>query len=269
MDTISVKERIKRLFPDAESDIWYGHERLSFDFEGCRAWVAMPDCASAPGCPWTWTMQWAEAFVERTGVPDLLARGWHHVTIDTFKFRMDAEGLRVSRDFQRMLVEKIGLARKTCLIGMSWGGFFSVRYAAAYPDCVSRIYLDAPLLTFDSFSWITPSTDYETASAKIGPWAGRRPESGSWGADPEMPVNKIDALIAARIPVLLLYGGQDQVVPPVMNAEVLCARYRAAGEEGKLLHAVCRDLFGHHPHGLDPGATGEITDFLAGRRTDS
>ena len=31
---------------------------------------------------------------------------------------------------------------------MSWGGFFSVRYAAAFPDCVARIYLDAPLLTF-------------------------------------------------------------------------------------------------------------------------
>lgn len=264
MDAYSTRERMLELLPSAECDIWHGRERISFDFEGCRAWVVPPSREAADGRPWTWTMQWADAFVERTGVLDLVDRGWHHVTIDTFKHRMDAEGLRVSRDFQHWLVEALGLAPKARLVGMSWGGFFSVRYAAAYPECVSRIYLDAPLLTFNSFSWIAPEADYEAVYSKIGPWAGRRPEGGDWNGDPEMPLNRLDALIAARIPILLLYGGQDQTVPPAMNCEALRARYRAAGLEGTLLRVDRRDLFGHHPHGLDPGDTGEITGFLAG-----
>ena len=84
-------------------------------------------------------MQWAEAYVDRTGVLDLLAKGWHHVTIDTFRHRMDEEGLRVSRAFQKFLVEELGFAQKANLVGMSWGGFFSTRYAATFPECVGKI----------------------------------------------------------------------------------------------------------------------------------
>ena len=134
------------------SDTWYGYKRTVFDFEGHEAWVVSPKCEPAVGLPWTWTMQWAEAYVDRTGVLDLLAKGWHHVTIETFQHRMDEEGLRISRAFQKFLVEEIGFAPKACLVGMSWGGFFSTRYAATFPECVGKIYLDAPLMNFDGFA---------------------------------------------------------------------------------------------------------------------
>ena len=65
-------------------------------------------------------MQWKTAFVPRTGVPDLLKQGWHHVTINTFSRRMDEDGLRVSAAFQKYLVEGLGLAAKAKLIGLSW-----------------------------------------------------------------------------------------------------------------------------------------------------
>ena len=65
--------------------------------------------------------------------------------------------------YQRFLVEELGLAPKANLVGMSWGGFFSTRYAARYPQNVCRIYLDAPLLTFAGCSQL-----------RIGPWAETR-----------------------------------------------------------------------------------------------
>lgn len=232
-------------------DLWHGFRRAVFDFEGHRAWIVFPSVTPVSGMPWTWTMQWADAFVERTGVPDMLSMGWHHATIETFGHRMDDEGLRVCRSFQRFLAECVGFATKAHLIGMSWGGFFSVRYTAAYPDCVAKMYLDAPLLNFDGFP-----------EAEIGPWKSSPAIDGDWSNDPRMPLNLAGKLIEARIPVLLLYGGQDQTVPPEKNSLPFIERYRQAGELGKLLTVVPRAAYGHHPHGVEIDATQLITDFL-------
>ncbi len=241
-------------------DIWHGHSRVVFEFEGHTAWIVEPDGKWAAGHPWTWTMQWADAFVERTGVLDLLAQGWRHVHIDTFAHRMDEEGLRVSRAFQKYLVDELGFAPKARLVGMSWGGFFSVRYAAKFPDCVARIYLDAPLLTFAGGFGATAEAPAGSA-AEIGPWAAMAPKDGEWLADPRMPVNMAEAVAKAGIPILLLYGGRDEVVLPSFNGEPFAERFKAAGGN---IRVVRRAEFGHHPHGEEPGQTKTIAEFFKG-----
>ena len=230
-------------------DVWYGCRRTKFDFNGRVAWVVEPDVRPLAGRPWTWTMQWAEAYVDRTGVPDLLKRGFHHATIDLYPTRMDESGLVAAEAFQRYLVDELGFAPKANLIGMSWGGFFSTRYAAAYPQNVARIYFDAPLMTFDGFGGMTEQ--------RVGSWA--KCGVTDWSADPRMPVNLAGTVAKAGIPVLLLYGGQDVVVDPTRNCELFVSRFKAAG--GKV-EVVKRAMFGHHPHGLDPDKTGPIVDFF-------
>ena len=243
------------------SDTWYGYNRTVFDFDGHEAWVVSPKCEPAVGLPWTWTMQWAEAYVDRTGVLDLLSKGWYHVTIDTFRHRMNDEGLRVSRAFQKFLVEEIGFAPKACLVGMSWGGFFSTRYAAAFPECVGKIYLDAPLMNFDGFAKVggTPTEN----AARIGPWANMPPADGNWSTDSRMPVNMADRLAKAGIPILLLYGGQDATVPPAKNCELFVEKFKAAGGKIGIRH---RALYGHHPHGEDPDKTSSIVSFFEAKK---
>ena len=259
-----VAQRIAATKKVLRSDTWYGYKRTVFDFEGHEAWVVSPKCEPAAGLPWTWTMQWAEAYVDRTGVLDLLAKGWHHVTIDTFRHRMDEEGLRVSRAFQKFLVEELGFAQKANLVGMSWGGFFSTRYAAAFPECIGKIYLDAPLMNFDGFAKVggTPTEN----AARIGPWANMPPADGNWSADPRMPVNMADPLAKAGIPILLLYGGQDATVPPSRNCELFAERFKAAGGKIDIRH---RGLYGHHPHGEDPNKTSSIVSFFEGRQSST
>ena len=254
-----LKEKIAASRAIVREDVWHGYNRIVFDFEGHTAWVVEPKKGPALGCPWTWTMQWADAYVERTGVLDLLSQGWRHVTIDMFGNRMDDEGLRVSRAFQRFLVDELGFAPKANLVGMSWGGFFSVRYAAANPDCVSKIYLDAPLLTFAGFASGGASSTPTALAARIGPWADRPPEDGDWLADARMPVNMAEKVAAAGIPVLLLYGGQDQTVPPALNCELFAERFKAAGGR---IDVRKRGLYGHHPHGEDPGQADVIANFF-------
>ncbi len=257
---VGLFEKVLAAFPGATRDTWNGYARVCFSFEGHAAWIVEPKQPPVPGHPWTWTMQWANSFVDRTGVLDLLARGWRHVHIDTFAHRMDEEGLRVSRAFQRFLVEALDFAPKARLVGMSWGGFFSVRYAARFPECVARVYLDAPLLTFDGFDKLGAASTPTDVAAIIGPWGADAPADGDWSADPRMPVNMAGALAAARIPVLLLFGGQDATVPPANNAEAFVARFRAAGGE---ITVDRRNLYGHHPHGLDPNKTSPIVDFFS------
>lgn len=232
-----------------KTDLWYGFERTKFTFNGRTAWIVKPSVPPQKGLPWTWTMQWAEAFVPRTGVPDLLAKGYHHVTLEAFDLRATEAGLAEFAAFQDFLVKELNFAPKANLVGMSWGGFFSVRYAAAYPQNVRRIYLDAPLLNFDGF-----------APDRIGPWRKSIPAGGIWSDDPRMPVNLAAPIARAGIPVLLLYGGKDLSVPPEKNCLLFIPRFQAAG--GKI-DVVARPEFGHHPHGLEAGKTQKIVDFFS------
>ena len=252
-------EKIAERHQVLSTDVWYGHERVKFDFDGRVAWVVKPSVEPRADRAWTWTMQWAEAYVERTGVPELLKHGFHHVTIDLFDTRMDARGLVAAAAFQEYLVRELGFAPKANLIGMSWGGFFSTRYAATYPTNVAKIYLDAPLLNFDRFGGDATLTPTEEA-ALIGPWAVDKPTDGVWSADPRMPVNMAAAIAAAKIPVYLLYGGQDRSVEPALNCERFVASFRAAGGS---LQVEARPLYGHHPHGFEHGDIGKILAYFA------
>ncbi|MCQ2390255.1 MAG: alpha/beta fold hydrolase [Kiritimatiellae bacterium] len=254
-DRIAAKYKVKG------TDMWYGGQRTVFDFEGYDAWVVEPpaDVKALDGTPWTWTIQWRTAYVARTSVPRLLKMGWHHVSVDTFKDKMDKTGLAVSRRFQDFLVKELGFAPKAHLIGMSWGGFFSVRYAANNPDCVDKIYLDAPFLNFDGRVG-RPGT---LAVASLGPWDKLGRKLGEWTDDPEMPVNMAEKLVAQRIPILLLYGGADQTLMPVNNAELFASRYKKAGGD---IQVVNRTLYGHHPHGVDVDENTVINFFSAPRK---
>ena len=245
-DKIAQKHRI------IATDKFYGFNRTQFEFMGCTAWVVEPSVTPHKSKPWTWTMQWATAFVARTPVLHLLKSGWHHVTIDTYRYKMNSQGLNVSKAFQEYLVSELGFASKAALIGMSWGGFFSTRYAASHPENVLAIYYDCPLFNFAKYAGYT-----RPGLNKIGPWANSVPKD--WTQDPRMPVNMAESVAKAGIPVYLIYGGSDNVVAPDENSELFISRFKAAKGNIKV---VCRGAYGHHPHGLEIDDT-TLADFFA------
>ena len=240
------------------SDSWGGGHRIIFDFNGRRAWIVEPKRVSA-GVPWVWTMQWMGAYLERTGAPKLVDKGWHHVHLEAYDTRADDDGLKTLADFQEFLVKELGFAEKAGLIGMSWGGFYSVRYASAYPDKVNRIYLDAPLLNV----YTLPLNWARTLEERIGSWAMSRPDDIY--SDPRQAVNRADVIASAKIPMLLIYGKDDPTVDPKLNSEPFLAAFRKAG--GSAL-VVARDAWGHHPHGLEPDETGKIVEFFEASKHD-
>jgi len=239
-------------------DKFHGFDRVVFDFEGHEAWIVSPSCAPRTGKPWTWCMQWAYSFVKRINVPQMLADGYHHVTIDTFGHRMDAEGLRVSAAFQRYLVDKLGFAPKANLIGMSWGGFFSIRYAVNYPDSVGRIFLDAPLLTFYDFA---PYGVPEKNAEEMKSWGVDKP-ADDYMTSPEMPLNMAERLAKLDIPIFMIYAGQDQSVPKGTCDQFVRRVKAVRGDRDFKVRRL--QLRGHHPHGVEVDET-DIKDFFDGK----
>ena len=244
-------------------DTFQGFERTVFEYEGCEAWVVEP-AKPAEGAPWVWCMEWPTAFQDRMGVKDLLSAGYRWVTFNpasggrkkVIAGNQNDEMVERRNRFQKFLVAELGLAEKCGLVGMSWGGFYSVRYASAHPECVKAIFLDAPLLDFSTLakfrgdSWRRLKAYYPQIDA------------GYVGADdPMQPVSPARAATIAKagIPVWIVYGAADEVVP----AESNCLRFAAAYEKSGGHLRLCRDnLRGHHPHGLEPGEGVAFVNFF-------
>ena len=238
-------------FPVEGRDIFQGGHRTIFRFEGFEAWVVSPDC-DREDRPWSWCMEWPTAFQNRVAVPDLIRGGYHHVTLRAPVPGGMSDAFAAACDrFQRFLVDRLGLAPKARLIGMSWGGFCSVRYASLYPENVAAIYLDAPLLDFSTLDYWKDDTAHQEYFGKGPDYIG--------ADDPFQPVNRAPALARAGIPVLLAYGGLDSRVPPATNCELFARRFREAGGH---IEVVARSLYGHHPHGFDLNETSRITSFF-------
>ena len=199
---------------NSTTDIWFGFKRHRFDFHGREAWIVEPEEAAA-GNPWTWCMEWPTAFVPRTGVPELLKKGFHHVHLKAFGHGND-EDQKAFAEFHEYLVS-LGFAKKCGLIGLSFGGLYSCRFAAFYPEKVACIYLDAPLCNFYHF----PHVDLVVKEYGL-----------QWKADyfdlPGLPINLAEKL--KDFPILLIYGKEDTTVPAEDNCEMLLARLEK-GEE--------------------------------------
>ena len=255
--------KCKIQYPEGEVVEWYGYRRHNFELEGCKGFIVEPP-HPAPGLPWSWCLQWAEAFVPRTPALQLLERGFHHVHMDVFSTYMNDEGVKKLEKFYDLL-QSMHFDKKAALIGMSYGGLFSLRWAAEHPETVGVIYLDAPVcsLSFTAERVVDASlpslkTFLEGETAKhYKAYNVNTPEE--LRNHPKSPLNNYQPIAEAKIPILAIRSGQDQSVIPETNIDIFAERLSAAGGN---IQVIRRDLYGHHPHGLDDPTplTGFILD---------
>ena len=253
-------ERVK--YPEGETVEWYGFVRHNFEIDGCKAFIVEPT-NPAPGLPWSWCLQWAESFVPRTPALKLLERGFHHVHIDVFSTYMNPDGIKIVEKFYALL-QKMGFNKKAALIGMSYGGLFSWRWAAEHPETVGAIYADCPVCDLAFIAMRNPQTvkNAELAAHIID--EGKR-NMAAYGVDtsealrqhPLSPLNNFQPIADAKIPVLILRGGNDQVVLPEENTDILAEKLKKAGGN---INVINRENYGHHPHGMDDPRP--LVDFI-------
>lgn len=139
----------------------------------------------------------------------------------------------------------------------------SLRWAAEHPETVGAIYLDAPVCSLSFAAERTPDNaspamlDFmrqEAARHLKAYHVGNRRELS---AHPDNPLNNYRPIARAGIPILAIRNGQDQSVLPESNIDIFAERLQQAGGR---IQIIRRDLFGHHPHGLDDPSP--LTDFI-------
>ncbi|OQA86482.1 MAG: Alpha/beta hydrolase family protein [Lentisphaerae bacterium ADurb.Bin242] len=242
-----VKEKMEKIeYPAGSTEKWFGGVKHKFRFEGHDAFIVEPE-KPAEGVPWSWCLEWPDAFVERCAAPELLAKGFHHVHVNVHGTWASPEGMKVLEAFYAMLM-KLGFHKKAMLMGLSMGGLYSFRFAMENPEKVAVIYGDAPVCDLREY----PEGNRGKVYAAYGFKSPGDPRISKLN-----PMEHLDILVRAKIPVILVVGTADEVVIPALHSDRLEKRYRELGGEIKVLR---RPYVGHHPHGYDDPS--QVVDFV-------
>jgi pimeloyl-ACP methyl ester carboxylesterase len=242
-------------FPGETIDEWHGFKRHKFQADGCPAWVVEPKVA-LPGQPWSWCMEFPDAFTERCAAPQLLAAGFHHVHIVVGNTFGGPDAVEHFKAFHELLVAH-GLAKKAVLIGLSRGGLYAYRFASERPESVAVIYGDAPLCDIKTVRGVE---GYGKGSAVE--WANLTKAYG-FKDDAEAlayrgnPVDTLAPLAQAKVAIIHVIGAADDIVLPAKNSDVIEQRYRELGGD---IQVIRKPGVGHHPHGLDDPKP--VVDFI-------
>jgi pimeloyl-ACP methyl ester carboxylesterase len=237
-------------FPGTESR-WEGFVRHDFRVDGKDAIVVEPK-EPLPGRPWAWRGEFFGAFPNAD--VELLRRGWHLAYIGVPDQFGSPAAMRHWGKFYDVLVREHGLSPKPALIGLSRGALYCMAWAASHPDKTLLVYLDNGVCDFKSWPGGKPRG---LGSGKGSPeeWSKLLKAYG-FKSDREAieskanPVDNLAPLARAGVPMLLVYGDSDSVVPHRENSEVVYGRYKALGGPVERIVKPGKD---HHPHGLaDP-----------------
>ncbi len=153
------------------------------------------------------------------------------------------------------LVLQRGFAPKPCLLGRSRGGLWVSSWAIRNPDKVAGmacIYPVFDLTTYPGLDKAAPA--YELSADELAKQL-----------DQLNPIRSASKLAAAKIPVTIIHGAIDKVVPLEPNSATLAAAYRAAGQEALVKLIVIQD----QGHNLWEGffRCQELVDFAIAKST--
>lgn len=220
---------------------WNGFEGVSFTFEGNYAQVVKPKCK--PNGKWALKTEYVHAFPD-TEI-ELLNRGWHIAYNQNDNRWAERPDLERKGHFIKFVSEQFNLDKKCALVGMSCGGLYAVKTTALFPNLISMLYLDAPVLNLLSCP-CTMGIAKEDLYPEYLQITGRtKSEMLSYR---DHPIDKMDILLNHDIPILLVCGDSDETVPYVENGMILKDYYEKHG--GKIKAFLKKDC-GHHPHGLE------------------
>lgn len=230
----------------------FGHECIEFNFSGRYARLILP--SGKKNGRWLLKTEYANAFPALE--EEMLRRGYHVAYIENKTRWMLPEDVDVKNEFAEFLHTEYGLSEKCVPVGMSCGGLHAVYFAAKYPHRIAALYLDAPVMNLLS------------CPGKIGKMKEEAPMMEELTAHTGLtlvdlinyrnhPIDNAPKLLSAALPIILVSGDSDSVVPFDENGQHLYDLYRSCGGEIELIIKPGGD---HHPHGLPDNTP--IADFI-------
>ncbi|MGB0332000.1 MAG: alpha/beta hydrolase family protein, partial [Planctomycetota bacterium] len=219
---IAAQDRGIEPAPVAAVTRWHGYERLDLEVAGKRARLIVPE-HPAPGRPWVWRARFPDFHIGPDRI--LLERGFHIAHVDTGGMLGGPKAMAIWDRFYEVLRANHGLAARPALEGVSRGGLFVYHWASLHPERVACLYTDTAVC--DIRSW------------PLGAGAGRG-HAPTWAHLLEQlelteeearayalnPIELLEPIAAAGIPILSIVSLNDEIVPPEENTLVVAERFR-------------------------------------------
>ena len=227
---------------------WESFARYDFKIDGMNVIVVAPD-QPLPGRPWVWRGEFFGSFANADVA--LVKAGWHVAYVSASDLFGSPKAIKVWEKFHSALVNDYGMHPKPGLIGLSRGGLYCMNWAAAHPERTLAVYLDNAVCDFKSWPGGKPMK-LGTGKGSDAEWkkmlkAFDFPDDATAIAYKLNPVDNLAPLAKAKIPLLLVYGDKDTVVPGAENSAIVFERYKALGGS---VHQIVKPGQDHHPHGL-------------------
>lgn len=229
---------------------WNGFKRLDFVLNGREAILIVPK-EPCEGKKWLLKTEYFDAF---PGFEmEMVKQGYHLAYIQNYtrwhKDEADDDAKAALADF---LKKEFGLHDQCLPVGMSCGGMQAVYFAAKYPQKVAALYLDAPVMNLLSCPCAAGRDVGEKQVTFDFMYNEMVQHTGRTLVDllnyRNHPIDNVDPILENNIPVMLICGGKDIIVPYAENGKLLVEKMRAAGKD---LTLIIKPDCEHHPHGLD------------------
>jgi len=247
---------MNHFFEALNSDIedWHGFKCYRFLLANVKCIVVTPKSPN-PQRLWVWRARFFGH--EPQFDVALLEQGFHLVYCDVSELFGSPIAVQRWNTFYDFATSELGLAKKMILEGMSRGGLAVFNWAVANPDQVSAIYADAPVC--DIKSW---PGGKGTGKGAPREWQSCLEAYDFSNEDDALnyrnnPLDMAEALGKTNIPIMIVYGKDDDVVPPSENCLPFSKKFLHAGGT---LEMIGKENCNHHPHSLkDPQP---IVDFI-------
>ena len=209
---------------------------IETEFNGYPVTVIRPE---NPNGKWIWKTEFLYAFdqAERALLDDGYTRVYYQISDKYGSYN----AVRLMRAFHSYAVQAFQLCEKAILFGFSRGGLYAFNFALFYPNCVEKVYLDAPVLDLKDWPW----EDSVEQAQMLEEYGLNKETLRSFRGN---PVDNLKEFFSLKIPLMLVAGGSDEVVHFEKNAGVVIEYCKQNGVE---IESIVKPDCGHHPHSLE------------------
>ncbi len=232
---------------------WRDRTALYFSHKWRDSWVVIPP-KPRKDRRWAWRTEFFGAFDYADVALNNMGYYLVHHSISNMYGCPQAVGYM--EEFYKILTEELRLSPKAVMIGLSRGGLYAYNFALKYPDQVACLYLDAPVM--DIRSW---PGGFGKGPGEPGCWKECMSHYGItektiWEFK-DNPLDHIQEIVDAKIPVMLVAGLADTLLPYDENGGIFDREFRKLG--GKI-KTIAKEGCDHHPHSLEDPT--EIVEYI-------
>lgn len=237
---------------------WHGFIRHDLSFDGRNVSVIVPN-KPVSGNPWIWKAQFLDWHTDTDSI--LIAQGFHLVFINADNQYGSPKAMVIWNKFYNFITQKYNLQKKVALEGVSRGGLYVYNWAKQNPEKVSCIYAEAPVCDFKSWP-----AGFGKGMGSKSDWELLKKEYGFANDDEAQrylnnPIDGLETLANAKVPVLHTIGLNDEIVPVEENTFPLINKYIRLGGIATVIPCTKgkQTLNGHH---FDIETPQIVADFI-------